>query len=68
MKVFYLNEVMSHESEKSYYQDQLDVTIDSRWSEFVCYCEEYKMENILKKKEAWHSMFVLSNKLLSMFG
>ena len=68
MKVFNLNEVMSHESEATYYQDQLDVDIEARWSEFVCYCEEYKMENILKKKEAWHSMFVLSNKLLSMFG
>ena len=68
MKVFDLNEVMSHEAEANYYQDQLDVDIESRWSEFVCYCEEYKMENILKKKEAWHSMFVLSNKLLSMFG
>ena len=68
MTVFNLNEVMSHESEATYYQDQLDVDIEARWSEFVCYCEEYKMENILKKKESWHSMFVLSNKLLSMFG
>lgn len=68
MKVFDLNEVMSHDTEKEYYQDQLDVTIDSRWSEFVCYCEEYKMENILKKKDQWHNMFVLSNKLLAMFG
>ena len=68
MKVFDLREVMYHDSEKNYYQDQLDVTIDSRWSEFVCYCEEYKMENILKKKEAWHTLFIMGNKLLSMFG
>ena len=68
MTVFNLQEVMHHESEATYYQDQLDVDIEARWPEFVCLCEEYKMENILKKKEAWHSMFVLSNKLLSMFG
>jgi 5'-3' exonuclease len=68
MTVFNLNEVMSHESEATYYQEQLDVDIEARWSEFVCLCEEYKMENILKKKEAWHTLFIMSNKLLSMFG
>ncbi len=68
MKVFDLNEVMTHESEATYYQDQLDVEIEARWAEFICYCEEYKMDNILKKKEAWHTVFVMGNKLLSMFG
>ena len=56
MKVFDLNEVMSHEAEANYYQEQLDVDIEARWAEFVCYCEEYKMDNILKKKEAWHKL------------
>ena len=55
-------------SEATYYQDQLDVEIEARWAEFVCLCEEYKMDNILKKKEAWHTVFVMGNKLLSMFG
>ena len=68
MKVFDLNEVMSHESEANYYQEQLDVDIEARWSEFVAYCEEYKMENILKKREAWNKLFIINNKLLNMFG
>lgn len=68
MAVFDLREVMYHDDEVAYYQQQLDVVVEPRWSEFIMYCEEYDMKNILKKKEAWHSMFVLSNKLLSMFG
>ena len=68
MKVFNLHEVMSHDSEKEYYQEQLDVVVEPRWSEFVAYCEEYKMENILKKREAWNKLFIINNKLLNMFG
>jgi len=68
MKVFDLDEVMSHAAERNYYQEQLDVDIDPRWAEFVAYCEEYELVNVLKKKEAWHSLFILSNRLLSMFG
>lgn len=68
MEVFDLNEVMSHTAEMNYYQEQLDVTIKPRWAEFVVQCEENEHVNILKKKEAWHSLFILSNRLLSMFG
>lgn len=68
MKVFDLDEVMSHEDECEYYQEQLDNKIEPRWAEFVCYCEEYELANILKKKDQWHNLFILSNKLLSMFG
>jgi len=68
MKVFDLNEVMSHTSECEYYQQQLDVKVDPRWSEFVEYCTEYELNNILKKKDQWHNIFILSSKLISMFG
>jgi len=68
MKVFDLDEVMSHDDERNYYQEQLDVTIEPRWAEFIVHCEENEHGNILKKKEAWHSLFILSNRLLSMFG
>jgi 5'-3' exonuclease len=68
MTVFNLNEVMSHESEATYYQEQLDVDVEDDWSMFVHECEELELTNILKKKEQWHSQFILSNKLLSMFG
>ena len=68
MLVFDLNEVMSHTSEREYYQQQLDVEVEPRWSEFIMYCEEYKMATILKKKETWHTVFVLPKKLGMMFG
>ena len=67
MIVFNLQEVMHHVSAREYYQQQLDNTVTPRWSEFITYCEEYEFSNILKKKEQWHSLFVLSSKLLSMF-
>lgn len=68
MTVFNLNEIMCHDSEKAYYQQQLDVKVDPRWSEFVAYSEEYELNNILKKKDQWHNIFILSSKLISMFG
>jgi len=68
MKVFDLREVMSHDKEKNYYQDQLDVSIEVDWSSFVAECEERDFKNILKKKEQWYSLFILSNKLQSLLG
>lgn len=68
MTVFDLREVMHHETEREYYQQQLDNVEIIRWAEFVTYCKEYELNNILKKKELWHSLFVLPDKLLSMFG
>lgn len=68
MTVFNLQEVMHHETEREYYQQQLDNVEIIRWAEFVTYCKEYELNNILKKKELWHSLFVLPGKLLSMFG
>lgn len=67
MTVFDLQEVMHHETEREYYQQQLDNVEIIRWAEFVTYCKEYELNNILKKKELWHSLFVLPGKLLSMF-
>jgi|13_taG_2_1085334.scaffolds.fasta_scaffold02304_8 DNA polymerase-1 len=68
MKVFDLREVMSHDKEKEYYQDQLDVSIEVDWSSFVAECEERDFKNILKKKEQWYSLFILSNKLQFLLG
>ncbi|MDB4430314.1 hypothetical protein N9273_00675, partial [bacterium] len=67
MTVFDLREVMHHDSEKEYYQQQLDVSIEPQWSQFVDLCKSNELENILKKKDQWHGAFVLSSKLLSMF-
>jgi DNA polymerase-1 len=68
MKVFDLNEIMSHTEEAEYYQEQLDVEVTDDWATFVYECEQLELTNILKKKESWHSLFILPNKLLSMFG
>tara|TARA_S200002703_G_scaffold9244_2_gene9145 strand:+ start:7247 stop:8116 length:870 start_codon:yes stop_codon:yes gene_type:complete len=68
LTVFDLNEVMSHTTECDYYKQQIDKSIDTRWSQFIEYCEEYELNNILKKKDQWHNIFVLSSKLISMFG
>jgi len=68
MKVFDLREVMCHDSEKNYYLEQLNTSIEPDWSNFVAECEERDFKNILKKKEQWYSSFILSNKLQSLLG
>jgi len=68
MKVFDLREVMFHDSEKTYYQDQLDREEKPNWSNFVSECEERDFKNILKKKEQWYSSFILPNKLQYLLG
>lgn len=68
MKVFNLSEVMFHDSEKTYYQDQLDKKEEPNWSNFVSECEERDFKNILKKKEQWYSSFILPNKLQYLLG
>jgi DNA polymerase-1 len=68
MTLFNLNEVMSHTEEKSYYQKQLEVEPTYNWSEFVTECSERELENILKKKEEWYNLFIMSNKLIQLLG
>lgn len=68
LKVFDLREVMHHDSEKEYYQRQLDVNIEPNWSEFIKQCEQNELSNILKKRDQWHNIFILSKKLISMFS
>ena len=68
LEVFDLRAVMYHDSEKEYYQRQLDVNIEPNWSEFIKLCEQNELSNILKKKDQWHNIFVLSSKLISMFS
>ena len=68
MTIFNLDEVMCHDSERAYYQSQLDVSIEVDWSSFVLECETRDFKNILKKKEQWYSLFILSNKLQYLLG
>lgn len=68
MKVFDLREVMCHDSEKNYYHEQLDTSVESDWSNFVAECEKRDFKNILKKREQWYSSFILPNRLQSLLG
>tara|TARA_R110000744_G_scaffold104173_1_gene199526 strand:- start:5533 stop:6402 length:870 start_codon:yes stop_codon:yes gene_type:complete len=68
MTIFNLDEVMSHDSERTYYQSQLDVSIEVDWSSFVLECEVRDFKNILNKREQWYSLFILSNKLQYLLG
>lgn len=68
MTIFNLDEVMSHDSERTYYQSQLDVSIEVDWSSFVLECEARDFKNILNKREQWYSLFILSNKLQYLLG
>jgi len=68
MTIFNLDEVMSHESERTYYQSQLEVGVEVDWSSFVAECEIRDFKNILKKKEQWYSSFILSNRLQYLLG
>ena len=68
MTIFNLDEVMSHDSERTYYQSQLDVSIEVDWSSFVLEFEVRDFKNILNKREQWYSLFILSNKLQYLLG
>ena len=68
MKVFDLNEVMSHESECLYYSKQLQADTTTDWSYFIDMCNQRNFTNILKRKEVWHTSFILSSKLESLLG
>ena len=68
MKVFDLREVMYHKAEADYYQNQLDIKVDIEWSTFLNVCEERDFKNILKKKDQWHTLFIMPGRLESILG
>lgn len=65
--LFNLGKVMTMEEECSYYQKQLDTTVESNWSAFIDECTARNFYSILKKKESWYSLFFLRSKLQSLF-
>lgn len=68
MKVFDLREVMYHQDERDYYQDQLDKPVTTDWGYFVEECTKRNFVNILKKKEVWHTSFIMPSRLESLLG
>ena len=66
-KLFSLDQILNIPEECEYYQKQLDVASQTSWSEFLQECQERNFNSILKKKEAWHTLFFLKHKLASLF-
>lgn len=56
-------------SELDYYNQQLSESdnVIPNYQQFIKLCEERNLNNILNKKEAWHSLFFVKSKLLSLF-
>lgn len=67
-RLFDLHQIIDMSEECEYYQDQLKQTIDLDWKAFVSECEERELNSLLKKKDTWYNMFILSNKLLGILG
>tara|TARA_B110000211_G_scaffold84850_1_gene99390 strand:+ start:6040 stop:6897 length:858 start_codon:yes stop_codon:yes gene_type:complete len=68
LTLFSLDAVMQCKDECSYYQDQLDVPVISKWDKFITECEERDLKNILKKRDEWYNLFIMGNKLTQLLG
>jgi len=66
--LFSLDAIMQKAEEQEYYKQQLSVPVNTNWSAFVEECNKRQFNAILKKKEAWHTLFFLTAKLSSIFG
>lgn len=66
-KLFSLEQIMNLPAECEYYQKQLDASIQTNWMQFLQECQDREFNSILKKKEAWHTLFFLKHKLASLF-
>jgi DNA polymerase-1 len=68
LSLFSLDTFYFKPEERKYYEEQLDVVVLPDWKSFVKECQEREFNSILKKKESWHSLFILSSKLESILG
>ena len=68
LSLFSLDKIDGMENESKYYQDQLDVPVNSDWSSFIKECKHRDFHRILNKQESWHTLFLLGNKLQSLLG
>ena len=65
--LFNLSVLTADHSESVYYKEQLNTPVKADWNAFIQACKDHKFQTILNKKETWHSLFFLKNKLLSLF-
>ena len=65
--LFNLEAFKYNNDESEYYRTQLAEEITGDWSKFQEECKKRDFNSILKKKEAWYSLFFLKNKLQSLF-
>ena len=66
--LFSLDLYKTYPDEKAYYETQLQVEQSSSWKEFLNECNNLQLNQILNKKDSWHSAFFLQNKLQSLFA
>jgi 5'-3' exonuclease len=65
--LFNLSRIDSLYEEQEYYFNQLQQKREDNWKAFVEECTARQFNNILKKREAWYSLFFLKNKLKELF-
>lgn len=66
--LFNLSRLSYEDDESLYYRDQLKSQVEVSWSKFLEECKKRDFNSILKKKEAWHTLFFLKHKLASLFA
>lgn len=66
--LFNLHTINLDHEEAQYYKEQLDTLVEADWNAFIGICKERNFNSILNKKESWHSLFFLKNKLKTLFG
>lgn len=67
-ELFSLDLYKSYADEKAYYEEQLEKEMTPSWKEFLQECNNFKLNQILNKKDSWHSTFFLQSKLQSLFS
>jgi 5'-3' exonuclease len=65
--LFNLSRIDTLYEEQEYYFSQLQQKREDNWKAFVDECTTRQFNNILKKREAWYSLFFLKNKLKELF-
>lgn len=67
-EIFKLGDFSSLEEERNFYIEQLATKLTPNWSEFINLCTEHELNNIIKKKETWYTLFFIKNKLQLLFN
>jgi 5'-3' exonuclease len=56
-ELFRLDKYTIHKDEHEWYKEQLDIVQKHDFKQFKLYCEELKLDSILKKQDRWYDIF-----------